>query len=98
MIFAVELFVHALENEMLIVIGESLSDLFPESTVFFLDVFLIRAVAEQPSAVDRVISVAVNVDYNVQVSIVAVVNYLCHSVEPVFIHFVSIGIIYLAEV
>ena len=97
-ISSVEFLVHALEDEVLVIVCELFCDLLPESRVLFLDVVLILAVAEEPASVDRVVAVTVNVDYHEQVVLVAVVNDFLNAVKPRLVNLVTVLVINKAEI
>ena len=97
-IFAVKFLVHALENEMLVVILELLRDLLPDGFIFCPDGVLIVAVAQEPAAGDGIVAVTVDIDDDIEPVVVAVADDLLHAVKPRRINGIAVRIVDLVKI
>ena len=79
---SVTLFVHGLENQMFIIVCETLCNLFPNCLVLFANHILVFAVYQKPAVLNGVISIAVYIDDDIQAFIVTVLDYLFHTIQP----------------
>ena len=78
----VGLLVHGLENKVLVIILEAVSDLCPDLFVLVLYLVLVVVNAAEPALVNSVVAVAVNVDDGVKVIAYHIINNFLNSVKP----------------
>ncbi len=80
---------------MLVVVLEAFGYLRPHLFVLVLDLVLIFVHAEQPAAVNGVVTVAVNVHDSVQTVVYNIVHDLLNAVEPLFVDLIAGSFAYL---
>ena len=78
----VGLLVHGLENKVLVIILEAVSDLRPDLFILVLYLVLVVVNAAEPALVNGIVAVAVNVDDSVKVVAYHIINNFLNSVKP----------------